>query len=165
MSIGHDYLREFDEEMKATRKVLERVPSDKPDWKPHPKSFSMAHLAKLVSWMPGWIAKTLRQPFLDMAGPGNSYSNEATTKLLADFDANVAAAREALVSTPDAAWHEDWQLKRGDQVFWTAPRSVVVRTHLNHLVHHRAQLGVYLRLNDIPVPSCYGPTADERGFP
>jgi len=75
MSIGQDYLREFDEEMKATRKVLERVPSDKPDWKPHPKSFSMAHLAKLVSWMPGWIAKTLRQPFLDMAGPGNSYSN------------------------------------------------------------------------------------------
>jgi uncharacterized damage-inducible protein DinB len=164
MSIGQDYLREFDEEMKTTRKVLERVPTEKGEWKPHPKSFSMAHLAQLVSWMPGWISETLRHPFMDLGRPGGGYSNETTEKLLSGFDTNVAAVREALQMTPDAAWKETWQLKRGEQVFWTAPRTVVVRTHLNHLVHHRAQLGVYLRLNDIPVPPCYGPTADERGF-
>jgi len=164
MSIGQDYLREFDEEMASSRKTLERVPTEKGQWKPHPKSFSMGHLAQLVSWMPGWITETLRQPFLDLARPGYGYTYETTEKLLADFDKNAAAAREALQTTPDAAWKENWELRRGAQVFWTAPRSVVVRTHLNHLVHHRAQLGVYLRLNDIPVPSIYGPTADERPF-
>ena len=164
MSIGTEYLREFDDEMKTTRKVLERVPGEKADWKPHAKSFSMAHLAQLVSRKPGWIANTLRYPSLDLGPRESYYSNETTAALLADFDKNVAQAREALNAAPDSAWKEEWQLKRGEQVFWTAPRSVVVRTHINHLVHHRAQLGVYLRLNDIPVPPCYGPTADERGF-
>ena len=164
MSIGQDYLREFDEEMASTRKVLERVPTERGNWKPHPKSFSMAHLAQLVSWMPGWITETLREPFLDLGAPGGGYSNETTAVLLSGFDKNVAAAREALKATPDADWKETWQLRRGTQVLWSAPRTIVVRTHLNHLVHHRAQLGVYLRLNDIPVPSVYGPTADERPF-
>jgi uncharacterized damage-inducible protein DinB len=164
MSIGQDYLREFDEEMTASRKVLERVPTEKGVWKPHPKSFSMAHLAQLVSWVPGWIADSLRKPFLDLAGGGGGYSNETTETLLKLFDKNVAAAREALVSTPDAEWKKNWQLRVGERVAWDAPRTVVVRTHINHLVHHRAQLGVYLRLNDIPVPPCYGPTADERPF-
>ena len=163
MSIGQDYLPEFDQEMAATRKVLERVPSDKPDWKPHPKSFSMAHLAQLVSWMPGWITQTLSQPSLDLA-TATGYSNQSTATLLAGFDKNVAEAREALKSVPDSAWKETWQLKRGGQVMFGAPRAVIIRQHINHLVHHRAQLGVYLRLNDIPVPSAYGPTADERGF-
>src|SRR5512144_3103133 len=102
MTIGQSYLREFDEEMILTRKVLERVPTDKGPWKPHPKSFSMGHLAQLVSWMPGWIRDTLRQPFKDLGGPGAGYSYESTETLLKGFDANVAGAREALSTTPDA---------------------------------------------------------------
>jgi uncharacterized damage-inducible protein DinB len=123
----------------------------------------MGHLAQLVSLMPGWITHTLREPFLDLAG-AEGYSYVATDVLLGQFDANVKAARDALSSTPDAAWAESWALKHGEAVLWSAPRTVVVRNHLNHLVHHRAQLGVYLRLNDVPVPSLYGPTADERPF-
>jgi uncharacterized damage-inducible protein DinB len=164
MGIGQDYLREFDEEMASTRKVLERVPSDKGEWKPHPKSFSMGHLAQLVSWMPGWIRDTLRVSFKDLGQPGGRYSYETTETLLTGFDANVAGARDALQTTPDAAWQGNWQLRVGERVVWDAPRAIVVRTHLNHLIHHRAQLGVYLRLNDIPVPPAYGPTADERPF-
>ena len=163
MSIGQTFLPEFDQEMAGTRRVLERVPGDKGEWKPHPKSFPLGHLAQLVSWMPGWIAYTLRQPALDLAKAGG-YSQEATETLLRAFDANVKEGREALVSTPDAAWAETWKLTRGDMVLWSAPRTVVVRNHINHLIHHRAQLGVYLRLNDLPVPSLYGPTADERVF-
>jgi uncharacterized damage-inducible protein DinB len=164
MNIGQSFLREFDEEMASTRKVLERVPGDRGTWKPHPKSFSFGHLAQLVSWIPGWISETLREPFIDLGRPGGGYSYETTATLLAAFDANVAKAREALQTTPDSVWPETWHLKRGEQVFWSAPRTVVVRTHLNHLIHHRAQLGVYLRLNDIPVPSLYGPSADENPF-
>ncbi len=164
MSIGKDFIREFDEEMATTRKALERVPTDKGQWKPHAKSFSFGHLAQLVSWMPGWIRDTLRHPFLDLGRPGGGYSYESTEDLLKLFDKNVAEARAALLATPDAEWKKNWQLRVGERVAWDAPRTVVVRTHLNHLVHHRAQLGVYLRLNDIPVPPCYGPTADERPF-
>lgn len=163
MSIGQELLPEFEQEMSGTRKVLERVPSDKGQWKPHSKSFSLGHLAQLVSWMPGWIASTLREPSLDLAKAGG-YSYETTETLLRGFDANVQAARDALRSAPDAAWKESWALKRGDMVLWSAPRSVVVRNHISHLVHHRAQLGVYLRLNDVPLPSLYGPSADERTF-
>ena len=161
MSIGQTFIPEFDQEMPGTRRTLERVPSEKADWKPHPKSFSMAHLAQLLSGMPGWITNALRESSLDLA-KGAGYSNLATAKLLETFDAGVKSAREALASTPDSAWQETWSLKRGDMVLWAAPRVVVVRNTINHLVHHRAQLGVYLRLNDIAVPSLYGPTADER---
>jgi uncharacterized damage-inducible protein DinB len=163
MSIGQSFVAEFDQEMAGTRRVLERVPTDKGRWKPHPKSFSMGHLAQLVSWMPGWIGNTLREPALDL-GQAGGYTYETTESLLKGFDANVKEARAALLNTPDAAWTESWALKRGDAVLWSAPRSVVVRNHLSHLVHHRAQLGVYLRLNDVAVPSLYGPTADERPF-
>ena len=163
MTIGQSLLPEFDQEMTVTRRVLERVPSDKPDWKPHPKSFSMAHLAQLVSWMPGWIGQTLTNDSLDL-GKYGGYSNKETKALLAEFDANVKSAREALSTVPDGVWEGKWDLKRGEMVMWTGIRREVVRTHISHLVHHRAQLTVYLRLNDIPVPSVYGPTADERTF-
>ena len=163
MSIGHALLPEFDEEMAGTRRVLERVPSDRGEWKPHPKSFALGHLAQLVSWMPGWIEKTLQEPSLDLA-KASGYSFEPTEALVRAFDANVRAGRDALISTPDPAWAESWQLTRGDVVLWSAPRTVVVRNHINHLIHHRAQLGMYLRLNDVPVPSLYGPSADERVF-
>lgn len=163
MPRGNEILPDFDPEMAITRRVLERTPGDKGSWKPHPKSFPMGHLAQLVSWMPGWIATTLREPSLDL-GKAGGYSLETTETLLKGFDNNVAAARKALQEGPDSAWAETWSLTRDGQTLWSAPRSVVIRNHLNHLIHHRAQLTVYLRLNDVPVPATYGPSADERTF-
>jgi len=165
MPQGEALIPEFDQEMATTRRVLERVPSDKGQWKPHPKSFPLGHLAQLVSSMPGWIDKTLRKPTLDLeGGDSRGYSFESTENLLTAFDANVRAARKALQDTPDSAWGESWSLTRGSQTLWTAPRTVVVRNHINHLIHHRAQLTVYFRLLDVPVPATYGPSADEANF-
>ena len=161
MSISKTLLSEFDLEMATTRRVLERVPSDKGQWKPHAKSFSLAHLAQLVAWMPGWITNTLTKTSLNIAGAAG-YSNEKTEDLLAMFDKNVKEARAAIAKSKDADYKKNWSLKRGDQVLFTQPRGMVVRQHVNHLVHHRGQLTVYLRLIDVPVPSIYGPTADER---
>lgn len=153
-------LDEFDYEMSTTRRLLERVPSDKGTWKPHEKSFSLGHLAQLVSGMPGWITNTLTEPDLDLgAGPGYSY--ETTETLLSAFDRHVKEAREALNSVTGDALNETWSLKHGDHVLFSMPRGAVTRQNLNHLIHHRGQLTVYLRLLDVPLPSIYGPTADE----
>jgi uncharacterized damage-inducible protein DinB len=160
MSIAEGLLPEFDQEMATTRKLLERVPSDKGPWKPHPKSFPLGHLAQLVATMPGWLTKTLRDTEINLAtAPG--YSFETTEALLGEFDRHVRDAREALTAARDADFTVLWSLKNGDQVLFTAPRGAVVRSHMNHLIHHRGQLSVYLRLNDVPLPSIYGPTADE----
>ena len=154
-------LKEFDVEMASTRKLLERVPGDKAEWKPHDKSFALGHLAQLVSLMPGWIAASLRQPHIDLAASAG-YSIESTESLLRVFDSNLQEARTALETVTGVALEEPWSLKRGNQVLLTAPRGEVVRQHLNHLIHHRGQLTVYLRLVNVPLPSVYGPTADER---
>ena len=154
-------LAEFDQEMATTRRLLERVPTEKGRWKPHEKSFALGDLAQLVSWMPGWIANTLHQPHIDLATAGG-YSFEPTEMLLGVFDRNVKQAREALALVTGAALLEPWSLRRGEQVLMTSPRGEVVRQHLNHLIHHRGQLSVYLRLVDVPLPMIYGPTADER---
>lgn len=161
MSIAETLLPEFNQEMATTRRLLERVPGDKGQWKPHPKSFALGHLAQLVSRMPGWIANTVRDTALDLAA-APPYTFEATETLLKTFDANVLDARGAITSSSDADYAVPWSLKHGDRVLFTAPRGTVIRTHINHLIHHRGQLSVYLRLNDVPVPSIYGPTADER---
>src|SRR5262245_43119453 len=163
MPRGEALLPEFDQEMSVTRRVLERVPSDKGTWKPHPKSFPLGHLAQLVSWMPGWIVNTLRDPSLDLA-KSVGYTFETTETLLQGFDANVAAARKALQQTPDTAWEATWNLTHGSQVLRSAQRPVVRRNHINLLLHRRAQLTVYFRLLDVPVPATYGPSADERTF-
>lgn len=163
MSFAETFLPEFDQEMASTRRLLERVPGEKGTWKPHPKSFALGHLAQLVSWMPGWIANTVQETSLDLgAAPG--YSFETTATLLKEFDTNVAAARKAVAGSRDADYAVPWSLKHGDRVLFAAPRGSVVRTHLSHLIHHRAQLTVYLRLLDVPIPPIYGPTADERTF-
>jgi uncharacterized damage-inducible protein DinB len=154
MTITETFLPEFDQEMATTRRLLERVPTDKGPWKPHPKSFALG-------WMPSWIANTLREPALDLA-TAPKYSFEPTEVLLKAFDANVRAAQAAFRASRDADYGLPWSLKHGDRVIFTAPRGSVVRTHISHLVHHRGQLTVYLRLNDVPLPSIYGPTADER---
>jgi uncharacterized damage-inducible protein DinB len=153
-------LKEFDEEMATTRRVLERVPSDKAAWKPHPKSFPMGHLAQLVAGMPGWFVNVLTEPHLDLTA-GQGYSLESTATLLAVFDKKVADARRAIASVTGSALNESWSLKMGPKVLMSQPRGEVARQTLNHLIHHRGQITVYLRLLDIPVPSVYGPTADE----
>ena len=160
MTIAESLLPEFDHEMATTRRLLERVPSDKGEWKPHVKSFSLGHLAQLVATMPGWITIALEQTALDLATfPGYSY--ETTETLLGVFDNHVKEARAALEKAKDGEFEVPWSLKHGEQVLFTLPRFVAVRTDINHLVHHRGQLSVYLRLLDVPIPSIYGPTADE----
>jgi uncharacterized damage-inducible protein DinB len=163
MSIADTLLPEFDQEMTTTRRVIERVPTEKGQWKPHPKSFSLGHLAQLVAGMPGWITNTVEETYLDL-GKYPGYSYEKTEDLVKSFDRNVAAARKAIAASKDAEYKVPWSLKHGERVLFTMPRGVVVRMHINHLIHHRGQLTVYLRLIDVPVPSIYGPTADE-GMP
>ena len=151
MSIADALLPEFDQEMATTRKVIERVPTDKGKFKPHPKSFSLGHLTQLVAGMPGWITNAVTETSLDLGGyPGYSY--ERTEDLVKSFDKHVKEARKAIASAKDSDFKINWSLKRGEQVFFTAPRAVIVRQTINHLVHHRGQLTVYLRLVDEPVP-------------
>lgn len=160
MSIAETLLPELDLEMASTRKVLERIPTDKGKWKPHPKSFSLGHLAQLVSAMPGWLTNAVQETELNLGG-FSGYTYEKTEDLLKSFDKNVREARKAIQSARDADFMVPWSLKHGDHVIFTMPRAAVVRQTISHLVHHRGQLTVYLRLIDVPVPSIYGPTADE----
>jgi len=146
--------------MDSTRRTLERVPDRDPDWKPHPKSFSIAHLAQLVAWLPGWIGQTLTSTELDLA-EGGGYSNESTETLLRMFDENVRTSRAAIEAAEDSDYDVPWSLEMRGKALFTLPRGAVVRQHISHLSHHRGQLTVYLRLLDVPVPSIYGPTADE----
>ena len=164
MSIAEKLLPEFDNEMKSTRRLLERVPSEKAQWKPHEKSFALGHLAQLVAWMPGWITNALKETRLDLSKAGG-YSFEKTETLVEMFDKNVAEAKAAIAASKDEDYNVMWSLTRGDETFMSFPREVVVRQHISHLVHHRGQLTVYLRLLDVPIPSIYGPTADEKWGP
>ncbi len=169
MAIADLLLPEFDEEMAATRRVLERVPDGKSAWKPHPKSMTLGRLATLVAELPGWAVNVVMRDELDIAPPGGPPPKfdvlESAARILALFDTNAAAARAALVDAPDAAFKRPWAFKVGGRTVTTNPKFTVYRRSvLNHLVHHRAQLTVYLRLNGVPVPALYGPTADEPNF-
>ena len=162
-------LPEFDEEMAATRRVLERVPDGKASWKPHPKSMTLGRLATLVAELPGWVVNTLTRDELDIMPPGGPPPKfealESTARILDLFDRNVAAARAVLGKTGDPEFKKPWVFKVGGRTITTNPKFTVYRrTVLNHLVHHRGQLTVYLRLNGASVPSLYGPTADEPNF-
>lgn len=160
MSIAQSFLPEFDQEMAITRRVLERVPADKGPWKPHDKSFPIGHLAQLLALMPGWITNVVTETRLDLSS-GGKYSFEKTEALLELFDRNVRDARAALERTKDEDFGVSWSLTLGPKTLYTDTRRNVVRQTINHLVHHRGQMTVYLRLLDIKVPSVYGPTADE----
>jgi uncharacterized damage-inducible protein DinB len=156
-------LREFDHEMANTRKVLERIPEDKFSWKPHAKSFSAGKLATHVANLPSWIGMTLHQDSLDISGSFTSRDATSRAELLEIFDRNVTKARADLAEAADEVFFQPWSLKSGDEVFFTMPKIAVIRSWvMNHNIHHRAQLGVYLRLNDLPVPALYGPSADEN---
>jgi len=165
MGLVDSLLPEFDHEMTTTRKVLERVPDDRFDWKPHAKSFSMGQLAQHVATIPMWGAVTLNQSELDLGRDQRMDPVTTRAAVLSMFDQHVASTRNALSATADAALMVPWSLKRGTQTIFTMPRVGVWRSFvMSHLIHHRAQLALYLRLNDIPVPSMYGPSADEGAF-
>lgn len=159
-------LQEYDQEMANTRKTLERVPDGKFDWKPHSKSGSFGWLAGHVANIPGWASITVKETGFDMMPNGVPMQPPPPPKsrkeLLELFDKNVEDARAAIAGASEADLKANWSLLRNGQALMTMPRNVCLRSFvMNHLIHHRAQLGVYLRLNDIAVPSIYGPSADE----
>ena len=169
MPINQALLGEFDHEMANTRKTLERVPDNKFDWAPHPKSMKLGALAKHLAEMPGWTVNALTTDSLDIAPDGKPMQSaplKNREEVLALFDKNVAAARKALAAAnDDAQFMKPWALLMTGKTIFSMPKVAVVRSFvMNHGIHHRAQLGVYLRLNDVPVPATYGPSADENTF-
>ena len=166
MAISEALLPEFDQEMVNTRKTLERVPDGKFDWKPHDKSGTMGWLAGHLESIPEWMADIIEKDSLDMAPKGVPMQPPPPPKtrkeLLESFDKHVAKARKALAGASDPHMLEPWSFLNNGQVLFSMPRIACLRTWvMNHVIHHRAQLGVYLRLNNIPVPAIYGPSADE----
>ena len=165
MKLGEMMLPEFDQEMANTRKTLERVPMDKFGWKPHEKSMALGHLVTLVAEMPGWFPMILDTQSFDYAPPGGAPRQPTSVKsrqeLLDLFERNTQAARTAIAKVEDDKLREPWTLLAGGKPVFTLPKAAVLRDSLNHLIHHRAQLTVYFRLNGVPVPALYGPSADE----
>jgi uncharacterized damage-inducible protein DinB len=167
MKLTELFLDELDREADRTRRTVERVPSGRDDWKPHPKSMTLGRLGGLVASMPSWITLIIGQDELDLTPPGGSgqYQQPAAGTLAASLDDHVAKARESLRSTTDEfLLTTKWRLKAGGQIVSNEPRHIVLRDTLNHLAHHRGQLTVYLRLLDQPVPAIYGPSADDQRF-
>jgi uncharacterized damage-inducible protein DinB len=167
MSIAESILPEYDHETASTRLLLERVPDARAGWKPHDRSRSLGELAMHIATIPRWTPVTLRQSEFDTNPPnGQAYLPppfESRAHSLATYDEAVAAARALLVATSDAEFMLPWTLKNAGHVMFTLPRAAVFRTFvLNHSVHHRGQLTVYLRLCDVPLPNIYGPTADDE---
>ena len=168
MGLGEFMLPEFDREMANTRKTLERIPEDKLDWKPHEKSMTLRSLATHLSNLVSWAVHTIEKEELDAAPEGQPLRAkpvESVQEALETFDKNVAAAREAIAAASDEHLMKPWTLLAAGRTIFTQPRAGVLRGMImNHTIHHRAQLSVYLRLNDVPVPSLYGPSADEAAF-
>jgi uncharacterized damage-inducible protein DinB len=163
MAISASLLPEFDHEMATSRTVIERVPEDKYSWKPHEKSMSAGRLASHIAEMPTWATTSISQDSLDLAAGGyNPFEGKSRAELLSLFDKNVMAAREAIAGCSDETFMKNWALKRGDQTLMVMPKIAVVRSFvMNHVIHHRGQLSVYLRELNVSVPSIYGPSADE----
>ena len=162
MALSASLLPEFDYEMATARRVIERVPDDKFDYKPHDKSMTMGRLASHIAEMPNWATSSIAQDSLDLATGYQPFTAGSSAELLAAFDKSVAGARAAIAGASDATFFSNWSLKNGDKTLMTMPKIAVVRTFvLNHVIHHRGQLSVYLRLNNLSVPSIYGPSADE----
>lgn len=162
-NIAAALIAELENEGATTRKILERVPAEKFDWKPHEKSMTFSRLATHVAEMHGWTKPTVESPELDFAKMDyKPFEPTTTAELVEHFEKNYNEAIEVLKGASDEIWNEPWSLRNGEQIYFTMPKIAVMRSMvLNHIVHHRAQLSVYLRLNDIPVPSMYGPSADE----
>tara|TARA_R110002095_G_scaffold115506_4_gene100785 strand:- start:2968 stop:3474 length:507 start_codon:yes stop_codon:yes gene_type:complete len=166
MTIAETFLPEFDMEMAGTRKVFERIPDDKLDWKAHPKSNTIrwvaSHLVEIAAWSEGILTQDAWDINPVGGEPYKSVQLKSQQEILEQFDANVATARECIAATPDEEFHKSWSLLSAGHPLITMSRQGMIRTWvLNHSIHHRAHLCVYLRLNDIPVPGLYGPSGDE----
>lgn len=168
MKMTDFFSAQLEREAAITRRVLERVPEGRDDWKPHPKSMLLGYLSSLVGAMPGWVAMAIERDELDLHPPGGKPSGPPApgnnAELLAAFEGSLAQARKALGGTTDEHLMTPWRLLVAGQVVMEQPRHVVIADTFNHLAHHRGQLTVYLRLNDAPVPSIYGPSADDKSF-
>ncbi len=167
MSLAKSLLPEFDQEMATTRSLLERVPEAHAAWKPHEKSMALGELAAHLAELPGLLIPALTQPDLDLSPPGGpAYAParwESKAATLRAFDAGVAQGRGALAGISDAALLEPWALKKAGTTLFTVPRGSAIRgLILSHMIHHRGQLSVYLRLQDVPLPAMYGPSADTQ---
>jgi uncharacterized damage-inducible protein DinB len=163
MKISDALLPEFDIEMANTRRTLERIPEDKMNWQPHEKSMTLARLAGHVAELPWFATTTLATDSLNLSsGEFKPLIATSRRQVLDAFDEKAAEARGAIAGASDEHWMKPWSLEFQGKTIFTMPRVAVVRSMmLNHIIHHRAQLGVYLRLNNIPVPAIYGPSADE----
>ncbi len=162
MSIGASFLPEYEHEMSTTRKFLERVPDEKWDWKPDPKSMTLGGLATHIAGMQAWGEDTMTADTYDVQGYKPSKINNKAA-LLTAFDESVAKFKTAIAAASDQAWMVPWSLTAGSHVIFTMPRATAIRSMIfNHTIHHRGQLSVYLRLLGVPVPGAYGPTADEQ---
>jgi uncharacterized damage-inducible protein DinB len=166
MALGEALLKEFDLEMASTRKTLERIPEDKLTWKPHEKSTALGRLAGHLAELPGFGFRMTQVDAFDLAASRQQGLKplvaESQKHVLEIFDKNVALLREAVAKLSDADLQKNWTLSLGEKKFYDGPRiGALRRMMMNHMIHHRAQLGVYLRLNGVPVPSVYGPSADE----
>lgn len=163
MTLSEALLPEYDHEMATTRRLLERVPEEHLEWRPHDKSMTLGRLAGHLAGIPYWCTATLDGTGLDLADMPPPPPAATRAALLAEFDAKAAKARTGLAAATDAVLLAPWTLKKDGQTLFTMPRISVLRTFvLNHTIHHRGQLSVYLRLKDVPVPPIYGPTADEQ---
>jgi uncharacterized damage-inducible protein DinB len=165
MPIAQMLLSQFDHEMANTRRMLALVPAADAAWKPHPKSSALGDLAAHIATVPMWARLALELPELDLGSPANAgiarVPFTTTSELLARLDRNVGEARAALAASSDADLSAVWTLKNGGTTVFSMPRTAVMRGFvLSHMIHHRGQLSVYLRLRDVPLPSLYGPTAD-----
>lgn len=166
MAIRDSFLSEFGHEMATARKTLERVPEGKSDWVPHPRSMKMGRLAGHIAELPGLVTAALGRESLDFRPPGAPprvpYVMTTREELLQSFDKNVSAASAAIAGASDEDLMKTFTLSAGGKVIFSLPRLTALRSFvLNHVIHHRGQLSVYLRLNDVAVPSIYGPSADE----
>jgi uncharacterized damage-inducible protein DinB len=161
-------LDQLESEAPRTRRVLERVPEGRDDWKPHEKSMALGRLAMLVATVPSWVTFIVNKDELDVSPPGGSKASQqpprTTAELLEAHDKAVKEAREILRGATDEQLMKPWKLLASGKVMSEEPRHIVLRDTLMHLSHHRGQLTVYLRLNNVPVPSVYGPTADDPRF-
>jgi uncharacterized damage-inducible protein DinB len=163
--ISETILPEFDEEMQNTRKMLERIPDGNFEFKPHEKSMPLGRLASHIAEFPSWASHTLMSEVLEMQPGEQPYSAKSKQELLEKFDKDVVEARQRIAKTSDEDFRKTWRFIYGGKEIIALPRTSVLRSMvMNHMIHHRAQLGVYLRLNEIEVPGMYGPSADEIKF-
>ncbi len=165
MTIIELLTKELEQEAQTTRKMLERIPDEKYDWQPHPKSMTIRQLATHIAELPGWVPMVLNSDELDFATtPYKPVEIANTGELMAYFEKNLDAAREQLKNTAEEQLWKSWTMRNGQDIYFTDDRAAMVRVTYSQIIHHRAQMGVNLRLLNIPIPGSYGPSADDMSF-